>query len=122
MPEWTTYALTAIAGILTAWITFRVRFERFEARDAERESAWWEWRRTLDQQLREREEHSRTNTATIHQLIERTGSTDKRVEGLLHWKHEVGEAYLPRAVDDHHRRLERIEQKLFNGHSRTGRT
>lgn len=39
-----------------------------------------------------------------------------RLDGLHDWKHEVGEAYLPRAVDEHERRLNRIEAKVFNGH------
>jgi hypothetical protein len=40
----------------------------------------------------------------------------QRLDNLHDWKHETGEAYLPRAVDEHERRLNRIEAKVFNGH------
>lgn len=48
-------------------------------------------------------------------LDERVKAMDKRMDSLHEWKHLVGEAYLPRAVDDHHRRLDRLESKVFNG-------
>jgi hypothetical protein len=48
-------------------------------------------------------------------LVQRVEALDERLDSLHEWKHKVGEAYLPRAVDDHHRRLERIELKVFNG-------
>ncbi len=42
-------------------------------------------------------------------------ATATRLEGLHKWKHDVGEAYLPRAVDEHERRLNRLDSKVFNG-------
>lgn len=39
----------------------------------------------------------------------------ERLEGLHGWKHQIGEAYLPRAVDEHERRLNRLDTKVFNG-------
>lgn len=48
-------------------------------------------------------------------LGERYGALEKRLDSLHHWKHEVGEAYLPRAVDEHERRLNRLEARVFNG-------
>lgn len=41
---------------------------------------------------------------------------DKRIDEVKDWKHEIGEAYLPRAVDEHERRLNRLDLKVFNGH------
>lgn len=41
----------------------------------------------------------------------------KRQNKLHDWKHEIGEAYLPRAVDEHERRLNRLDSKVFNGGS-----
>lgn len=54
------------------------------------------------------------NNAAV--LLSRIDTHEKDLEGLRDWKHKVVDAYLPRAVDDHHRRLERLERKVFNGH------
>lgn len=40
-----------------------------------------------------------------------------RLNSLHDWKHDTGDAYLPRAVDEHERRLNRLDVKVFNGHS-----
>lgn len=42
-------------------------------------------------------------------------SAVERLDRLHGWKHSIGEAYLPRAVDEHERRLNRLEAKVFNG-------
>lgn len=41
-----------------------------------------------------------------------------RLNKLHDWKHEIGDAYLPRAVDEHERRLNRLDVKVFNGGDR----
>lgn len=54
------------------------------------------------------------NNAAV--LLSRIDTHEKDLEGLREWKHMTVDPYLPRAVDDHHRRLERLERKVFNGH------
>jgi hypothetical protein len=115
MNEWLRAGIDLLIGGVVAWVTFRVRFERFESKDAEREKSWWEWRRALDQTIREREEHSRANTDALVRSEERVKTLERRMEAMTLWKHTVVDPYLPRAVDDHHRRLERIEARVFNG-------
>lgn len=51
-------------------------------------------------------------------LLKQMEAVDKRVDELKEWKHLVGDAYLPRAVDEHERRINRLDQKVFNGHSK----
>jgi hypothetical protein len=116
VPDWLPHVLTIIVCVGGAWIAFRIRFERFEAMDKRREEDWNSWRRSLDGTLHEREVHSRANTEMVYRLGERMTALEKRVDSLHLWKHTVGEAYLPRAVDDHHRRLAELERKVFNGH------
>jgi hypothetical protein len=49
-------------------------------------------------------------------LMKQVEEIDKRVEELKKWKHGVVDTYLPRAVEEHERRLNRLETKIFNGH------
>jgi hypothetical protein len=115
MSEWLPYLLTILISAGGAYAVFRIRFERFEAMDTRREQDWKDWREQLDQTLREREAASQRNAESLYRLGERMGAQEKRSDSLHDWKHKIGEAYLPRAVDDHHRRLERLERKVFNG-------
>jgi len=39
----------------------------------------------------------------------------ERLTSLHEWKHKIGEAYLPRGMEDHERRLNKLEAKIFNG-------
>lgn len=48
-------------------------------------------------------------------LIQKVDDLEKRLDGLHEWKHVVGESYLPRAVDDIERRVEKLEGRVFNG-------
>lgn len=49
-------------------------------------------------------------------LVSQATTTEKRVDELKDWKHEIVDAYIPRAVDEHERRLNRLDLKVFNGH------
>ncbi len=48
-------------------------------------------------------------------LGQKVEDIEKRLDSLHEWKHVVGEAYLPRAVDDIERRVGKLETKVFNG-------
>jgi hypothetical protein len=57
------------------------------------------------------------NSIELTTLQAQFTALQQRVEGLHKWKHDIGEAYLPRAVDEHERRLNRLDAKVFNGGS-----
>jgi hypothetical protein len=48
MSTWLPYILTIVGSVLAAWVTFRVRFERFESKDIQREQDWLRWRAQTD--------------------------------------------------------------------------
>lgn len=48
-------------------------------------------------------------------LVQQVKNLDERLDSLHKWKHQVAEAYLPRAVDEHERRLNKLDAKVFNG-------
>jgi hypothetical protein len=52
---------------------------------------------------------------SIATLSEKVRSNTEEIDRIRKWKHEIGEAYLPRAVDEHERRLNRLDVKVFNG-------
>jgi hypothetical protein len=52
---------------------------------------------------------------TIATLIEKARTLEKSVDELREWKHEVVDPYIPRAVDEHERRLNKLDSRVFNG-------
>lgn len=49
--------LGGLSGGMAAWVAFRIKFERFQAMDLQREKAWTEWREHLmDEHVRRRAE------------------------------------------------------------------
>lgn len=65
-----------------------------------------------------RRDRNDTSIAELATMKARLDAVEKNAEGLRDWKHLTVDPYIPRAVDDHHRRLEHIERKIFNGHDR----
>lgn len=65
-----------------------------------------------------RRDRNDTSVAEIAAMKERLNAIEKNADGLREWKHLTVDPYIPRAVDDHHRRLEHIERRIFNGHER----
>lgn len=51
-------------------------------------------------------------------LTERIRRLEIEIDRLRKWRHELVDAYLPRAVDEHEKRLNRIEPRVFNGDHR----
>lgn len=41
---------------------------------------------------------------------------EKDIEGLRDWKHLVVDPYVPGTINEHDRRLNRLDAKVFNGH------
>lgn len=39
----------------------------------------------------------------------------KSIDELREWKHTVVDPYIPRAIDEHERRINRLDSRVFNG-------
>jgi hypothetical protein len=48
-------------------------------------------------------------------LVKQVEIMERSIEELRAWKHDVVDPYLPRAVDEHERRINRLDAKVFNG-------
>lgn len=94
-------ASTLIAAFGSYW-AFRIQFERFLARDTEREKHWNGWReqvtRDVEQLKSERNFHGRVTQCEAF------------IEELREWKHVVVEPYI-RAAGQLKDRLDRLERE-----------
>jgi hypothetical protein len=82
---------------------------RFEQRSKDRDKFDYEWRHG---------EYSNAISAInlmLYPLETKVEIAEKNIESLREWRHMVGDAYLPRAVDAIEGRVTRIESKVFNG-------
>jgi hypothetical protein len=82
---------------------------RFEQRSKDRDKFDYEWRHG---------EYSNAISAInlmLYPLETKMEIAEKNIESLREWRHMVGDAYLPRAVDAIEGRVTRIESKVFNG-------
>lgn len=89
MPPWLPVILASFAcSALTAWIIMRVRFERFEAMDKEREKHWTEWRRAIDEWKNKVENRPVNGYATLVHRVERIdseiGTHSTGMRGAIH--------------------------------------
>jgi hypothetical protein len=83
---------------------------RFEQRSKDRDKFDYEWRHG---------EYSNAISAInlmLYPLETKMEIAGKSIEQLRDWKHAVVDPYIPRAVDEHERRLNRLDAKVFNGH------
>jgi len=48
-------------------------------------------------------------------LLQQVKTLEKDQQGMRDWKHLVVDKYLPRAVEEHERRLNKLDAKVFNG-------
>lgn len=51
-------------------------------------------------------------TGSVSKAEAQIVSLQKDVEGLRNWKHIVVDPYVPRAIDEHERRINRLDQKM----------
>jgi hypothetical protein len=54
----------------------------------------------------------RDTTATVARAEAQIQALQKDLEGLRNWKHVVIDPYVPRAIDEHERRINRLDQKM----------
>lgn len=93
----------------------RLAISQFEARFEQ----WKRDKEKFDYEFRHNEYSpaiSRIN-GDLWPLMKLVEGIDKRVGELKEWKHVVADAYLPRAIDEHERRINRLDAKIFNGHN-----
>lgn len=53
--------------------------------------------------------------AVLWPLAEKVANIEEDQAGLREWKHLVIDPYVPRAIDEHERRMNRLDAKVFNG-------
>ena len=83
---------------------------RFEQRTRDKDKSDFDWRHG---------EYSQAISdinLRLYPLPKQLEALEKRFDILNEWKHKTGDAYLPRAVDEHERRLNRLDLRVFNGH------
>jgi hypothetical protein len=78
LPAIISSALSAAVSIAGSWISFRIRFERFQSMDTQRERDWSIWRGQLEERIsridtRERE-HERECSARWAKFSEEHGA------------------------------------------------
>ncbi len=56
----------------------------------------------------------RIQVGTIASLTELVRINDERIRELKRWKHEIGDAYIPGAVDALKRDVDRLNRKVFS--------
>jgi hypothetical protein len=83
LPAIVSGVLSSIVSIGGAWFSFRLRFERFESMDIQREKEWVLWRGQLEERIsridtRERE-HERDCSERWQRLMEEHGALKARL-------------------------------------------
>lgn len=122
--EWLQLVSLAIGlagGLIGAYVGLRmglieVKGDMKEAQNKIAKLDQWTHDKEMADVLFRRDEYMRAITdinTKLWPLAEQVKALDKNIDGVLEWK--VADAYLPGAVDEHERRLNRIESKIFNG-------
>lgn len=107
-PEWIvgagTLLLAALSPILAWWGSTRYFVGRWEAQQA----ASLEWRKIIDERLKELEATMRENSFAA--LVGRVQRAEKDILDLREWKHLKADPYIG-AMDALKDRVERLEDK-----------
>ena len=108
MPDWLIPVLSFLGGALGAYVTFRIRFERFEAMDTRREQDWSNWRKDITKDVENLQSPTTmTQLALLTQVLE---TLVKRVEEL--WKYATDIKHLQ--VDPYVRATDVLKQRVDN--------
>lgn len=103
------------------WMFLRKEIADARMAIAQSESRFEQWKRDkekFDYEFRHSEYAPAISRihAELWPMGKQVESLEKRVGELKDWKHVIADAYLPRAVDEHERRINRLDAKVFNGH------
>jgi hypothetical protein len=103
MPEWIWVALVGAVQVIMGWLVVTLR-----AADQARIAELKQWIQDKEDAITEINEKLLPMENQVKQLEEdRTG--------IRAWKHLVVDPYIPRAVEEHERRIDRLEGRVFNG-------
>ena len=108
--------LASIAGSVilssaSSYFAFRRHFERFTAKSEVHLQYADEQRAEIKRDIKSLQE----GDTLRRELLERTVRAEKDVQDLRDWKHETVDPYVPRAIDEHERRLNKLDSKVFDG-------
>jgi hypothetical protein len=92
----------ALINAFVAYFAFRVQFERFIARDTEREKYWTEWRTSITSDVEQLKAERNFHTRIEH--------CEKFIDELRDWKHQLADPHI-RVQGDLKRRIEELEQR-----------
>lgn len=98
-----------IVSVLYHWLSQRATAENNRVMRVSFEAALNEWKRTADRRIDNLENEFRQSQIGV--LASRVSHSEQFIDEIREWKHRVVDAYLPRAVDDHERRIARLEDK-----------
>jgi len=89
-------------------------------RDISKLEKWTKEKDQFDYQFRHNEYASTITkiNAELWPLREKVANMEGDQEGMREWKHMVIDPYVPRAIDEHERRINRLDAKVFNGGSK----
>lgn len=74
-------AIGGISGGLTAWVAFRIKFERFQAMDMQREKAWEGWRKEFVETFTKRLDAHAAELKAGGSFEHRIARLEKKVNG-----------------------------------------
>jgi hypothetical protein len=111
--------LASVAGSVilsgvSSWYAFRRHFERFEAKAEVHLQYANQQRDEIKRDIKSLQE----GDTLRRELLERTVRAEKDIQDLRDWKHDVADPYVPRAIEEHERRLNKLDSKVFNGPDR----
>lgn len=94
-----------------SYFAFRRNFERFTAKSEVHLQYADEQRAEIKRDIKSLQE----GDTLRRELLERTVRAEKDVQDLRDWKHTTVDPYVPRAIDEHERRLNKLDSKVFDG-------
>lgn len=86
-------------------------------RDISKLEKWTVEKERFDREWRHSEYATKITAinAVLWPLKEKVDNLEGNQEDMREWKHAVIDPYIPRAVDEHERRINRLDAKVFNG-------
>lgn len=113
MPEW---LWSIVIGVVVIGLVVALR-----KTDLDRISKLEQWtkdKEKFDYEFRHNEyapaiTHINSDLLPLMKQVEILEGEQKKAE---QWKHNVVDPYIPRAIDEHERRINRLDAKIFNGH------
>lgn len=112
MPEWLWSIVIGVVVIGLIAVIYHANQERFAKIEQ-----WQKDKQIADHDFRH-DEYNQAITrinSELWPLLKQVELLEKKHEAYGDWKHRVVDPYIPRAVDEHERRLNKLDAKVFNG-------